>query len=113
MLHAVLFDGAVHRSQSKAGAFAGKKGELFISVKVLGKATKGKAFSAGIYSPKLSCEVVDRLIKLEDIPGKGYYDFSLGEIIVTSDMYIYIAPCKNRTGTEAVFVDKVYLVPSN
>ncbi len=91
---------------------AGKKGELFVSVKVLGKAPKGKAFTTGIYSPDLRYEVVDRLIKLEDIPGKGYYDYSFGEITVTPDMYIYVAPCKNITGTEAVYVDKVVFVPS-
>jgi len=92
---------------------AGKKGEIFVSIKVLRKAPKGKAFTTGIYSPDLRYELVDRLIKLEDIPGKGYYDYSLGEVTVTPDMFIYVAPCKNITGTEAIYIDKVVFVPSN
>lgn len=92
--------------------FAGKKGELFVSVRVEAKAAKGKAFTAGIYDPQLRFEVVDRLVKLEELPGKGYYEVSLGEMEVKPDSYIYVAPCRNPDEIAGIYIDRAYLIPS-
>jgi len=92
--------------------YAGKKGEVFASIRVDTKASKGKAFSIGIYDPGLRYEVVDRLVKLESIPGKGYYEYSLGEIEIKPGSYIYIAPCNNPEGADGIYIDRAYIVPS-
>ena len=90
----------------------GMKGELFISAKVSKKAAKGKAFTIGVYDPNLRSEAVERQVKLENIPGKDYYEYSLGEMEIKPDTFIYVAPCKNPAGADGISIDRAYLVPS-
>lgn len=91
--------------------YVGKKGEVLVSIKVDTKAAKGKAFYVGIYDPGLRSEVVDRLVKLEEIPGKGYYEYSLGDFEVKPGSYIYFAPCNNPTGADGIYMDRAYIIP--
>ena len=68
------------------------------------------AFGAGVYDVETQAHPADAKVKLKDT-SEGYHSYLLGTVEFTRDRDIYVAPPGGKN-VSAIYIDRVYLVPT-
>lgn len=112
MMPGKQLDWAVQMFLDRSGIKYGNKAHVYITVKAKIKAKEGLAFSTGIYDNVKGRRILDRDVKIQDIPDSKYHDYYLGEYTIEPGCFVYVASPGDDRLVEEVLVDRGFVIPS-